>query len=215
MKLNLFIIIIIILPILGSIVAGFLGRKIGVSGSQFITCFSLLTSSILNSYAFYKIVLCGGEAINLNLGSWVDSGLLTISWEFKFDNLSISLALAVLYCSTLIHIYSISYLESDPAKCFGKTLLWVLLSNSGDALKFMKPSYNWKIISGWTNYSGKVTSHKMNESKMGNRGSNSDKLKIANSVKEQRVDGSKLLIKNQLRCTLMGYESNYQIKISN
>jgi hypothetical protein len=55
----------------------------------------------------------------------------------------------------------------------------------------------------------------MNESKMGNRGSNSDKLKIANSVKEQRVDGSKLLIKNQLRCTLMGYESNYQIKISN
>jgi NADH-ubiquinone oxidoreductase chain 5 len=69
MKLNLFIIIIIILPILGSIVAGFLGRKIGVSGSQFITCFSLLTSSILNSYAFYKIVLCGGEAINLNLGS--------------------------------------------------------------------------------------------------------------------------------------------------
>lgn len=30
MKLNLFIIIIVALPILGSIVAGFLGRKIGV-----------------------------------------------------------------------------------------------------------------------------------------------------------------------------------------
>ena len=114
MKLNLFIIIIVALPILGSIVAGFLGRKIGVRGSQFITCFSLLISSILISFAFYKIVLCGGGAINLNLGSWVDSGILTIGWEFKFDNLSISLGLAVLYCSTLIHIYSISYLESDP-----------------------------------------------------------------------------------------------------
>jgi len=219
MKLNLFIIIIVALPILGSIVAGFLGRKIGVKGSQFITCFSLLISSFLISYAFYKIVLCGGETVNLNLGSWVDSGILTINWEFKFDNLSISLGLAVLFCSTLIHIYSISYLESDPAKCFGKTLLWVKLSNSGDSLKFMKPSYNWKIISGWSNYSGKVTSHKMNESEMGYRGSKSEFIPLylqpicINSVKEQRVDGSYLLKKNKLRCTLMGYESSYQIKI--
>jgi len=69
MKLNLFIIIIVALPVLGSIVAGFLGRKLGVKGSQFITCFSLFISSLLISYAFYQIVLCGGAPINLNLGS--------------------------------------------------------------------------------------------------------------------------------------------------
>ena len=79
MKLNLIIIIILALPILGSTVAGFLGRKIGVRGSQIITCSSLLISSVLISFAFYKIVLCGGDSINLNLGSWVDSGILTIN----------------------------------------------------------------------------------------------------------------------------------------
>ncbi len=52
----------------------------------------------------------------------------------------------------------------------------------------MIPSYNWKIISGWTNYSCKVTSHKMSENEMDNRGSKSDL--INKSVKEQRVDGS-------------------------
>jgi len=114
MKLNNYILIIVALPILGSIVAGFLGRKLGVRGSQFITVFSLIISSLLISDAFYQIVLCGELPVNLNLGSWVDSGLLNINWEFKFDNLSISLGLAVLYCSTLIHIYSISYLDSDP-----------------------------------------------------------------------------------------------------
>jgi len=41
---------------------------------------------------------------------------------------------------------------------------------------------------------------------------------IANTVKEQRVDGSWLLIKlavliRSLRCTLMGFERNSQIKI--
>jgi NADH-ubiquinone oxidoreductase chain 5 len=69
MKLKFFILNIIALPLLGAIVAGFFGRKIGKSGAHFITCVSLLTSSVLISYAFYKIVLSGGDVINLNLGS--------------------------------------------------------------------------------------------------------------------------------------------------
>ena len=57
-----------------------------------------------------------------------------------------------------------------------------------------------------------VTSHKMNENEMGYRGSKSLK-----SVKEQREDGSYFINKNKnlmkLRCTLMGREICYQIKI--
>jgi hypothetical protein len=37
------------------------------------------------------------------------------------------------------------------------------LSNSGEALKLLIPNYYWKIVSGWNNYSGKVTTQKMNE----------------------------------------------------
>ena len=74
-----------------------------------------------------------------------------------------------------------------PAKCYGKTLLGCKLSNSGNALKLMIPSNIWKCISGWSNYSCKVTSHKMNENEMGYRGSKSD---CNTSEKEQRVDGS-------------------------
>ena len=99
-------------------------------------------------------------------------------------------------------------------KCFGKTLFWLQLSNSGDTLKLMVPSYSRKAISGQNNYLGMVTSHKMNESEMGNRGSKS--VLLFSTVKEQRVDGSYCKAKSkimQLRCTLMGFERNYQIKI--
>ena len=102
--------------------------------------------------------------------------------------------------------------------CFGKTHKWVKLSNSGDALKFMIPSYSRKAISGQNNYLGMVTSHKMNESEMGYRGSKSEFIKqnpqpnIINSVKEQRVDGSYFGFYPKLRCTLMGFERNYQVK---
>ena len=56
-----------------------------------------------------------------------------------------------------------------------------------------------------------VTSHKMNESEMGNRGSKS--VILNSTVKEQRVDGSYFGFYSKLRCTLMGFERNYQIKI--
>jgi Cytochrome C and Quinol oxidase polypeptide I len=61
-----------------------------------------------------------------------------------------------------------------PAKRFGKTLRWDKLSNSGDPLKLMVPSYNRKVTSGQNNYLGRVTSHKIDEKKMGNRGSKSE-----------------------------------------
>jgi len=104
---------IIILPLLGSFVSGFIGRKVGQAGSHIITCTCLLLSSILMTIAFYEVGLCGSP-VNIHLGSWLDSELLSISWEFYFDQLTVSLGLAVLYCSTLIHIYSIDYLSSDP-----------------------------------------------------------------------------------------------------
>jgi len=104
---------IIILPLLGSIVSGFMGRKVGVTGSHIITCSSLILSSVLITVAFYEVGICGSP-VTIDLISWLDIEILNISWNFYFDQLTVSLGLAVLYCSTLIHIYSVDYLSSDP-----------------------------------------------------------------------------------------------------
>ena len=104
---------IIILPLLGSIVSGLIGRKVGVTGANLITCTCLILSSILMTIAFYEVGICSSP-VSINLGSWVDSEFMSISWEFYIDQLTVSLGLAVLYCSTLIHIYSVSYMSEDP-----------------------------------------------------------------------------------------------------
>ena len=57
-----------------------------------------------------------------------------------------------------------------------------------------------------------VISQEMSENEMGYRGSKSE-FKQIGSVKEQRVDGGYCNKSMQLRCTLMGGESRYQIKI--
>jgi len=102
--------------------------------------------------------------------------------------------------------------SSWPAERCRKSLKRVKLSNSGDPLKLLVPSYSLKAICGWTNYSCMVISQKIYENIMGYRGSKS----VANltTVKEQRVDGSwcnNLLLR--LRYTLVGFERSYPIKI--
>ncbi|GAB4045647.1 hypothetical protein GCM10028777_09160 [Angustibacter speluncae] len=46
---------IISLPLLGSIVSGFFGRKVGVHGAQIITCASIIITTMLAIVAFFEV----------------------------------------------------------------------------------------------------------------------------------------------------------------
>jgi NADH-ubiquinone oxidoreductase chain 5 len=104
---------ILILPLLGSFVSGFMGRKIGVTGSHIITCTCLILSSVLATVAFYEVGICGSP-VSIHLVSWIDSEIMSISWAFLFDQLTVTMFIPVLYISSLIHIYTTDYLSSDP-----------------------------------------------------------------------------------------------------
>jgi NADH-ubiquinone oxidoreductase chain 5 len=43
------------LPLLGSIVSGFFGRKIGVNGARLLTCSSIILTTVLAILAFFEI----------------------------------------------------------------------------------------------------------------------------------------------------------------
>jgi NADH-ubiquinone oxidoreductase chain 5 len=46
---------IVILPLLGSMVSGFFGRKVGVSGAQLVTCLNVIITTILALIAFIEV----------------------------------------------------------------------------------------------------------------------------------------------------------------
>jgi NADH-ubiquinone oxidoreductase chain 5 len=104
---------IIILPLLGSIISGFFGRKVGVKGAQLITCSSIIITTILAIILFFEV---GFNSIptTLELFRWIDSESLYVLWGFNFDSLTVSMLLPVLIISSLVHIYSISYMSNDP-----------------------------------------------------------------------------------------------------
>ncbi len=104
---------ILFLPLLGSVLSGFFGRKIGVTGSHIITITCLILSSILASIAFYEVIIAESP-VEINITQWVNSGNLFISWGFLFDSLSVSMLIPVLFISTLVHLFSVDYMSGDP-----------------------------------------------------------------------------------------------------
>ena len=103
----------ILLPLLGSIVSGFFGRKIGVSGAQLITCSCVITTTILAIIAFVEVGL-NQVGTKIELFRWIDSESLYVNWAFNFDSLTVSMLIPVLIVSSLVHIYSIGYMSHDP-----------------------------------------------------------------------------------------------------
>ena len=103
----------IILPILGSIISGFFGRKVGVMGSQLITCGCVIITTIISMLAFIEVGL-NSIPVTIHLFRWIDAESLSVSWAFNFDSLTVSMLIPVLIVSSLVHVYSIGYMGHDP-----------------------------------------------------------------------------------------------------
>ena len=60
-------------------------------------------------------VQLNGESFII-ISRWIDSGNLSLDWSLQLNLLTASMVLMVNLVSTLIHIYSVGYMEKDPKK---------------------------------------------------------------------------------------------------
>lgn len=101
------------LPLLSGTVVGFLGRKIGIQGTYYISVLSILLATFLGYLCFYEVIFCHSP-VSIHLTSWIGSDSLSLDWEFNFDELTAGMLLPVLTISLLVHLYSVNYMNTDP-----------------------------------------------------------------------------------------------------
>lgn len=106
-------IVILLAPLIGSIIAGILGKKIGRSGAHWITILGVGIAFICAIYIFKLIVIDAVPAFNGTLYVWVMSGNALFNAGILIDRLSASMMLMVTFVSLLVHIYSIGYMHDD------------------------------------------------------------------------------------------------------
>ena len=68
---------------------------------------------MLSTFVFYEVALCKAPC-TITLAPWIFSEMFDATWGFLFDTLTAVMLIVVTYVSTLVHVYSISYMAEDP-----------------------------------------------------------------------------------------------------
>jgi NADH-quinone oxidoreductase subunit L len=104
--------LVVFLPLLAAIIAGFSGRVIGDRGAQIVTCGAMVVSAICGVLQFRGILEQSAPQIQ-TLATWIAAGGVDIAWSLRLDTLSGVMILVVTIVSTMVHIYSIGYMAHE------------------------------------------------------------------------------------------------------
>jgi NADH-quinone oxidoreductase subunit L len=99
-------------PIVGSLFAAFFGtsqKKIFVG----VVTSALIFVSFLASFSLFIRFQSGMEAFHVEMFDWIMAGDFSVPFGFMVDQVTVVMMLVVTLVSTIVHIYSIGYMEND------------------------------------------------------------------------------------------------------
>ena len=80
---------IVFLPLIGFLIAGLGGQKIGDKASQLITAGLVSVSAVLSWLVFIDVALAHNAVNTVLVLEWVKSGTLEFNWALKVDTLTV------------------------------------------------------------------------------------------------------------------------------
>lgn len=134
-------------PLLGAIIAGLFGRRIGRVWSHRITI-ALVSVSLLASIIIFFDVL-KGNVFNGTVYTWLVSGDTRFEVGFLIDQLSALMMIVVSFVSLMVHVYTIGYMHDDPGyqrffsyiSLFTFSMMMLVMSNN-----FLQLFFGWEAV---------------------------------------------------------------------
>ncbi|MFH2130128.1 MAG: NADH-quinone oxidoreductase subunit L [bacterium] len=108
-----------ILPLLGALILGLLGKKIYTKFGENVTgilgCTMPFASAVIAVTSFITMngLDVSERIIRISMTHWVSVADLQLQWTFRYDPLSAVMLLVVTIIGTLIHIYGMGYMHDD------------------------------------------------------------------------------------------------------
>ncbi len=137
-------------PLLGALIAGLSGRRIGDKASMAITTGLLFLSCAIAWTTFYQVVWGSwNHAFTIELLPFINVGDFQSDWAIRVDTLSAVMGVVVTTVSALVHLYSWGYMADDPSKprFFAYlslfTFAMLMLVNAAD---FMQLFFGWEGV---------------------------------------------------------------------
>ena len=142
------LLVIVLAPLLGSILAGLFGKVIGRTGAHVATIAGVAISCALSIGVLWKL-LHGAPVLNQDLYTWFDVGGLQAHVGFMVDNLTAMMMVVVTFVSLLVHVYTIGYMADDDGyqrffsyiSLFTFSMLMLVMSNN-----FVQLFFGWEAV---------------------------------------------------------------------
>ena len=106
---------IVFLPLLGSVISAFFGKKIKEEYCQILISLLIAISAVLSLIIFYKVLTLNYSSNKL-IFNWITSGKFIVNWSIFIDPLTSVMLVVVTLISSIIHFYSIGYMAHDAHK---------------------------------------------------------------------------------------------------
>ncbi len=148
MDLKYIYILIVLLPLLGSAIAGLFCRVINQKVAHTITILFVAMAAVLSGYVLISH-MNGAPIFDENLYTWMSTGSLSVGVGFMVDNLTAMMMVVITSVSTMVHVYSIGYMKGDPGynrffsyiSLFTFSMLMLVMSNN-----FMQLFFGWEAV---------------------------------------------------------------------
>ena len=101
-------------PLIGALIAGLFGRSIGERMAMIIPTALLFLAAFLSWIVFFTYTGHDGDVVPLF--RWIDSGTMSVDWSIRVDTLTCVMLVVVTTVSSVVHLYSMGYMEEDPSK---------------------------------------------------------------------------------------------------
>jgi len=143
-----------LLPLVGALIAGLLGKKIGRVATHTITILLVAISFCLSLYIVWLKIILDVPAQNAVIYQWVAAGSLHFDVGLLVDRLSAIMIATVTFISLAVHIYTIGYMSDDPGyerffsyvSLFTFAMLTLVLANN-----FLLMFFGWEGV-GFVSY---------------------------------------------------------------
>jgi len=142
------LLIIVLAPLLGSILAGLFGKQLGRTGSHRVAVAGV-SIAFLFSLLVLKAVVVDGESYNATVYQWLQAGSLSLEVGFMVDSLTAMMMVVVTFVSLMVHVYTIAYMHDDSGysrffsyiSLFTFSMLMLVMANN-----FMQLFFGWEAV---------------------------------------------------------------------
>ncbi len=134
-------------PLLGAVVVGLWGPRLGRPLSHWICIVGVAISTAASAWVLKDVL--AGHTFNGDIYTWMTSGGIKFAIGFLIDPLTALMIMVVSFVSLMVHVYTIGYMADDPGytrffayiSLFTFSMLMLVMANN-----FLQLFFGWEAV---------------------------------------------------------------------